>query len=218
MNRRIIDISQTLSARVPVWPGDPNVEIATLSSAGDTRLSAEDPASGVSRLTLSTHAGTHVDPPAHFIAGAGTVEHLPLDVLIGPAWVAHIGGPGPISAAMLDAARLPASTARLLLRTENSDRPHDAFDPGFVALTADAAGWLLERGVRLIGVDGPSVEPYVAPGHPVHRTLLPQSVILLEGLVLKGVAEGAYELICLPLSIAAGDGAPARAVLVQEVE
>ena len=119
---------------------------------------------------------------------------------------------------MLAASQIPTGTTRLLLRTENTDRPHHAFDPDFVALAADAARWLLERGVRLIGVDGPSVEPYVAPGHPVHRTLLAQAVILLEGLVLAGVAEGAYELICLPLSIEQGDGAPARAVLVQGAE
>jgi arylformamidase len=214
MNRRIIDISQTLSERVPVWPGDPNVEVAVLSIAGDARLSADDPASGVSRLSFSTHAGTHVDPPAHFLPGAVTVEHLSLDVLIGPAWLAHIPGPGPITGGMLEAAQIPAGTTRLLLHTENSDRPHHAFDPDFVALAPDAAGWLLERGVRLIGVDGPSVEPYHAPGHPVHRSLLGNSVILLEGLVLADVPAGTYELICLPLSIEHGDGAPARAVLI----
>lgn len=216
MNRQIIDISQTLSARTPVWPGDPEVEVVSLRDATPEQEASADPPSFVSRLTLSTHAGTHVDPPAHFIPGAPTVDAMSLDTLIGPAWVAHVAGPGPVSAAQLEAAGIPAGTTRLLLRTDNSERDHSAFDPHFVAIGLDAAHWLLAQGVRLVGIDGPSIEPFRnPPGHRVHRALLPAGVILLEGLRLAAVAAGAYELVCLPLSIAQGDGAPARAVLVR---
>ncbi len=218
MKRHIFDISQTLSERIPVWPGDPMVEVVSLREATPEQEASADPPSFVSRLSLSTHAGTHVDPPAHFLPGAPTVDAMSLDTLIGPAWVAAVDGPGPITAEQLEAAGIPAGTTRLLLRTENSERSHATFDRAFVAIDVDAARWLLARGVRLVGIDGPSIEPFAAPGHRVHRTLLPAGVILLEGIRLAGIAPGPYELVCLPLSIERGDGAPARAVLIRTVE
>lgn len=217
MKRDIIDISQTVAGGMPVWPGDPEVEVVSLREATPEQEASDDPPSFVSRLSLSTHAGTHVDPPAHFIPGAATVDAMSLDTLIGPAWVAHVTGPGPVTAAQLDAAGIPAGTTRLLLRTENSERDRRTFDPQFVAIDVAAACWLLDRGVRLVGIDGPSIEPFESPGRRVHRTLLPAGVILLENLRLAAIAPGPYELICLPLSIAQGDGAPARAVLVRTV-
>ncbi len=193
---------------MPVWPGDPPVSV--------TR--AWDGLPAVSQLALGTHTGTHVDPPAHFIAGAATADRLPLDVLIGPAWVAQIPQAGPITAAALEAAAIPPDAERLLLRTPNSDTPSEVFDPAYTALTADAADWLLARGVRLVGIDAPSIELFGAAGEPVHHKLLAAGVVVVEGLALAGVAPGAYMLICLPLRIADGDGAPARAVLVREGE
>ncbi len=205
MQRAVIDISQPLHPGLPVWPGDPPVVIARL----DEGLPA------VSQLSLSTHAGTHIDPPAHFIAGAAAVDQLPLDLLVGPAWLVHLRGAGPVTAAALARAAIPAATERLLLRTDNSNRPSTTFDPDFVALAPDAARWLLEHQIRLIGIDAPSIEPFDSPGGPVHRVLLAAGVVIVEGLALAGVEPGAYELICLPLPIRGGDGAPARAVLVQ---
>lgn len=199
----MIDVSQPLHVGLPVWPGDSPVEIVQIG----------DELPRVSQLRLSTHAGTHVDPPAHFILGAATVDQLPLETLIGPAWLAHIEGPGPITAAALDRAVIPRATARLLLRTENSSRPIMGFDPRFVSLTSDAAQWLLAREVRLVGIDGPSIEPFDSPGEPVHHLLLAANVVIVEGLALASVEPGAYELICLPLFIRGGDGAPARVVL-----
>jgi len=203
MKRTLIDISQPVRAGMPVWPGDPPVTT--------TRLGEALPA--ISELRLSTHVGTHVDPPAHFIAGGVTVDQLPLDALVGPAWVAHIRGPGPITAAALAGADIPPATSRLLFRTDNSEHPNTAFDPGYVALAPDAAEWLLARSIRLIGIDAPSIEPFDAAGEPVHHRLLGAGVIIVEGLALAVVEPGAYELICLPLRIAGGDGAPARVVL-----
>lgn len=206
MKRTFIDISQPLRTGLPVWPGDPPVAIA--------RLGAGLPA--VSELRLGTHVGTHVDPPAHFIAGAATVDQLPLDALVGPAWVTHIAGPEPITAQALARADIPLATSRLLLRTGNSERASATFDPEYVALVPDAAAWLLARHIRLIGIDAPSIEPFDAAGEPVHRMLLAAGVIIVEGLALADVEPGAYELICLPLRIEGGDGAPARVVLVRE--
>jgi len=142
------------------------------------------------------------------------VDGLPLDVLVGPAWVVHLVGQAPLTASMLAGAAIPPGTVRLLIRSDNSDRVFEAFDPDFVALAPDAGAWLLDHGIRLVGIDGPSIEAYDAPGDPVHRALLAAGVIIVESLALAGVAPGVYELTCLPLRIAGCDGAPARVVLV----
>ena len=202
------DITQTISGELPVWPGDPPVVIET------TRGTIPS----VSRISLGSHTGTHVDPPAHFIPGGATVDQLPLEILLGPVWVAHLSGPGPLTAAMLEAAAIPLGPIRLIIRTDNSAdaAAHPVFDPDFVALAPDAAAWVLARGIRLVGIDGPSIEPYASPGEPVHHALLGAGAIIVENLALAGVAPGAYQLACLPLRIAGGDGAPVRAVLITE--
>jgi arylformamidase len=165
------------------------------------RVEAGDPA-GVSRLVLGTHTGTHVDPPAHFLPGTATVDALPLDVLVGPAVVAQCPA-GPIDRAVLESLALPEGSTRLLLKTGG--------DAG--ALTPDGARWLVERDVRLVGADTLSIEP-ATDKYPVHRILLGAGVVIVEGLDLAGVAPASYQLVCLPLRIVGGDGAPARAVLI----
>jgi len=206
MSPTFIDITLPISERVPVWPGDPPVEI--------TRPDRELPA--IVRLSMGNHAGTHVDAPAHFFPGRATVDALPLEVMIGPAWVVHLPGTAAITAAMLANAGIPHGAPRLLIRTDNSDRAAmiTAFDPDYVALTSDAADWLLARGIRLLGIDGPSVDLFTASDSPVHRALLAAGAIIIERLALSGVEPGAYELVCLPLPITQCDGAPARVILI----
>ena len=193
----IIDISLPIGPDTPVWPGDPPVLVEPVARVRDG-----DPAD-VSRLTLGTHTGTHVDPPAHFLPGAVTVDALPLDVLVGPAVVAACTS-GPIDRAALEATGLPDGSARVLLKTGG--------DEG--ALTPDGARWLVDQRVRLVGADTLSIEPE-ADDYPVHRVLLGAGVVIVEGLDLRAVSPGSYELVCLPLRIVGGDGAPARAVLMR---
>ena len=206
MARQILDVTRPVSNQMPVWPGDPPVVIERVVGI---------PA--VSRISMSSHAGTHIDPPAHFFPDGLTVERLPFDLLLGAAWLAHLPGPGPITSKMLEDANVPAGVTRLLLRTRNSDRPVTAaFDEHFAALAPDAAQWVVARDVRLVGIDGPGIGPYAEEASTaVHLALLEAGVIPLEGLNLVGVMPGAYELICLPLALAGGDGAPARVVLVR---
>ena len=117
-------------------------------------------------------------------------------------------GPAPITAERL-AAMIPAGTMRLLIRTRGGQtEAGEGFDPGYAALTADAAGWLSADGIRLVGLDTPSVDFFAASDFPVHRRLLAENVIIIENLVLNGVSSGAYELLCLPLRLAGCDGAP----------
>lgn len=207
MSRTFIDITLPISDQLSVWPGDPPIAIS----------SSRDQLPRLMHVSLGNHAGTHVDAPAHFIADGATVDLLPLETLIGPAWVVHLPGVAAITAAALAGAGIPPATPRLLIRTDNSDRPvTPVFDPTYVALTGDAAAWLLANGVRLVGLDAPSADLFGATDFPAHNTLLAADVIFIERLALGGVAAGACELICLPLPLREGDGAPARVVLVRE--
>ena len=203
------DVTLPIASGLPVWPGDPPVIVETTSGAGEPR---------VSRLCMSSHAGTHVDAPAHFFPGALAVDRLSLPVLIGPAWLAGIEGQATITANALEDAAIPAGTERLLVRTDNSRRPArpSVFDAGFVGFTAEGAHWLLAHGIRLVGIDAPSIEPYVAPDEPVHRALLSAEVIIIEGLALAGIPTGACQMVCLPLPVTGGDGAPARVILISD--
>ena len=193
----IIDISLPIGPDTPVWPGDPPVLIEPVA-----RVAGGDPAD-VSRLTLGTHTGTHVDPPAHFLPGTATVDALDLEVLVGPAIVAELPA-GPIDGAALRSVALAEGSTRVLLKTGG--------DAG--ALTPDGARSLVERGVLLVGADTLSIEPDT-DDYPVHQILLGAGVVIVEGLDLAAVAPGPYHFVCLPLRIAGGDGAPARAVLIR---
>ena len=203
-----IDISLPVSPALPVWPGSPPVEM--------TRRLALDRGDPVNDTTirLSVHTGSHVDAPLHFLAGGASADVLPLATLIGPAHVAAAAADEAISAAVLERLAIPPATERLLLQTKNSSRWADAgaFQPDYVALTADAARWVVERGIRLIGLDALSIQRY-GDGPQTHLTLLEAGVIIIEGLNLSGVVPGAYELICLPVRLAGAEGAPVRAVL-----
>ena len=201
----IYDITLPLSPELVRWPGDPPVGVEHWQS-GDVKLS---------RWTLGSHAGTHVDAPAHFSRGPRTVEQLDPAVLLGRCRVLHIPDVPIVSADELRAFSLDG-VERLLLRTRNSLRwPQNltTFDEAFVALDAEAAALLVAASIKLIGVDGLSVAPY--QGHPgVHETLLDAGMVILEGLNLADVPAGDYQLICAPLKLLSSDGAPARVFLL----
>jgi arylformamidase len=211
---KIFDITLTIFPGMPVWPGDPPVALDQVESM-DRGAHAN-----VTRFAISAHTGTHVDAPHHFLNDGRTVETLALDVLTGPALVVHL--PDEVSlvtAEALEAASIPAGTERLLLRTRNSDlwqRGEKEFFTGFVGISADGAEWLTRRGVRLVGIDYLSVAPY-KQSVPTHQTLLRAGIVILEGADLHKVQPGAYELFCLPLKLLGSDGAPARAILIQNL-
>jgi len=156
----------------------------------------------------------HVDAPVHFIDEASGIEGTPIDALIGPAVVVdgrHLRRD--VEVDDLDSLAIPAGTERLLFKTTNSALwKLTTFSPNFIGLTPDAARALVGRGIRLVGADYLSIAPYGDPG-PTHRTLLGSGVVILEGLDLRAVEPGSYELVCLPLLIPGSDGGPARAIL-----
>ena len=203
----LIDISLPIREGMVVYEGDPGISISAALA-----LSRGEPAN-VSNLKLGSHTGTHMDAPLHFIEGAKSIDTLPLDLLIGPALVLEVDADRLVEPRHLTDPRIGAH-ARVLLKTRNSalwDRTSFARD--YVALSLDGARVLMERGVKLIGIDYLSIEAFGAEGHPVHKTLLGAGIVILEGLDFRRVTPGVYELYCLPLRIAGGDGSPCRAIL-----
>jgi arylformamidase len=212
MMARLIDVSLGIGPDLLTWPGDPGVAIEPTS-----RLARGDPAN-VSELRLGSHTGTHVDPPVHFLDGRPSIDELPLELFHGEAVVADLTGADAIGPEELESLGLPERTDRLLCRTRNSElwsRRPVAFPEDYVAVTPDGAHWLVERNVRLVGVDFLSVERDGPPDFPVHRTLLANGTIIVEGLDLSAAEPGTYTFVCLPLRIVGGDGAPARAALIE---
>lgn len=210
---KIFDISLPISPGLPVWPGDPPVELELVESM-DKGAHAN-----VSRLSAGVHIGTHVDAPHHFLNDGRTVEQLPLDVLIGPCYVTQLpDGVEAITAEALDGMSLPEGTVRILFGTGNSrfwSRGETEFQEDFVAVTEDGAAWLVDRGIKLVGTDYLSIAPY-GDSVPTHTILLQAGVVVIEGLDLSAVPRGFYELYCLPLRLLGAEGAPARAILIRK--
>jgi len=208
---KIFDISVSIKPELPTWPGDPGIVLERISKMEDGANA------NVTHMSLGVHTGTHVDAPFHFLgAVANTVESLSLEALIGPATVVYLPDTDLITAQDLKRADLPQGALRILFKTRNSNIWHSGetqFQENFVALSADASEFLVERGVVLVGVDYLSVAPF-KDSVPTHRILLEAGIVALEGLDLSGIEPGDYQLICLPLKIDGSDGAPARAILV----
>ena len=206
--RKIHDISMTIKNGMLVYPGDPGVSLKRVKEIG------HGSSANLSEYCMGSHTGTHIDPPFHFLPEGAKVDAMPLAPFIGPALV--IEAPyDEINREFLKKAALE-NVERLLFKTKNSGFSQDpAFHEDFAHLTGDAAAFLVELGVRLVGIDYMSVEKYHSKDHAVHMAFLKAGVVILEGLDLSGVGPGWYELLCLPLKVEGGDGAPARAVLVE---
>lgn len=207
---RTYDITLTISPDLVVWPGDPPIQLERVDKL------EEGAVSNVSRINMSAHTGTHVDAPFHFLKNGKTAEQLPLKQLMGRAYVLDLPKVDAITREVLEKSDIPPRTRRVLFKTRNSKLWKEAkgvFQKDYVALEADAAQYLIKRGVKLVGVDYLSVAPF-NDVVPTHTTLLKAGVVIVEGLNLSGVSQGRYTLYCLPLKLAKSDGAPARAILL----
>jgi arylformamidase len=203
----IFDISVPIRDGMLHYAGNPPVHVTRVAS-----LERGDPVN-VSELDMGAHPGTHVDAPAHFIEGGAGAEALSLSALIGPAEVVDAAA----ATAALDLVTVrnlelpPKGTERILFKTRNSQLwSRGEFTRDFVRLDGEAAAYLVERGVKLLGID------YLSIGNAdAHRALLSAGIVCVEGLDLRGIEPGSYELVCLPLKLVGSDGAPARAVLIE---
>jgi arylformamidase len=202
--RMVRDISVPIRPEMPIYDGNPGVRLERESSI------AAGAHANVSRLDLGVHTGTHVDAPLHFIDDAPGAETLELEPMLGPATVVDATSvEGDLDEAALERLELPAAT-RILFKTSNSQLwERDTFSHEFVRLTGTGARYLIERGVELVGIDYLSIGDVEA-----HRELLGAGVTALEGLDLRAIEPGEYDLVCLPLRLEGSDGAPARAILL----
>ncbi|MFL5484494.1 MAG: cyclase family protein [Gemmatimonadaceae bacterium] len=206
---RIYDISVPIRTGGLVYPGNPEIDVSLQQAV------AKGASANVSLVRFGSHTGTHADAARHFFDDGQSVDHIPLDRLIGPALLLSFDdNVRAVGAAELRSQRLNGHK-RVLLRTRNSallSQPEFARD--YTYLAPDGAQFLVDSGVELVGIDYLSIEQFHSGHHRTHRTLLERSVVIVEGLDLSSPPAGEYQFICLPLRLEGCDGAPARAVLI----
>ena len=205
---RLIDVTLPLSASLRSFPGDPPFRLEPYQ-----RMADGSPFN-VAKLTTGTHAGTHVDAPAHFVRGGATVDQLPLEILMGKARVLDVPGVETIGRKELEQADL-RDDIRVLIKTRMSQPHGTPQHEDSVALSEDAATYLVQAGIKLVGFDDLSIDARDSTDFKAHHVLLGAGVIVVEGLDLAEVEPGDYDMTCLPLRLVAADGAPARVVLRQ---
>jgi arylformamidase len=198
-----LDVSVPIYTGMVHFPGNPSIEIDTISHVERGDLCT------ISQLKMGSHTGTHIDAPIHFLPGGSGAEEVPLENLMGPARVIEIKDPHVVKAEELRVHNLGVRE-RLIFKTSNSERcwKTSQFVPDYVSIAEDAASYLASLNTLVAAID------YLSAGSPeTHRTLLGAGVVIVEGLNLTGISQGRYELLCLPLKILGGDGAPARVLL-----
>lgn len=208
---KYIDLSVSLDPKLPVWPESHGVNISSL-------MTHEKDGWNVSRFDIDVHSGTHIDAPLHIIPNGKTTNEIPLEKLIGPCVIADLRGLKKITATDLKALNLPSNTEKLLCKTDNSrhwKNPFHSFQEDFCALTSDAAQWVVDENIHLVGIDYHSIQLFHDPPD-THQILLENEVVILETLNLLDVEPGEYKLFCLPTKVNGVEGISARVVL--EVE
>ena len=206
----IYDISVPIHNDMHVWPSDPGIRLEVNRNLGRD----ESHTIQVTTIHCGSHTGTHLDTPVHMIGpDAGTLNDIPLEQLVGPARVVNLPGVASIGESELKTQDWEG-VDRVLFRTDNSSHWKDAgFWEQFVYLEPQGAQFLVDRGIRLVGIDYLSIDAYGSANHSSHFVLLTKSVVILEGLNLLDVPPGDYELVALPIKLAGADGAPVRAIL-----
>jgi len=203
----LYDATLPIQEGMLTFPGDPPFHMERLYTRN-----RGDPFD-LAALSMSTHLGTHIDPPAHYIENGKSVDELPLDSLMGRGVVLDLRGKKVLDRKTLSQAPI-GRAKRVLFKTDNGPLLlKNDFCEDYVHLASDGAEYLVKRGVLLVGIDYLSIERYLNPGAPVHRKLLDAGVVIVEGVHLLSIPSGPYEVFCLPLPISGADGAPCRVVL-----
>jgi arylformamidase len=205
--RKWVDISVTIRSGMVHWPSDPAVRVSRTKdiSKGDS--------DNVSSISMGSHTGTHIDAPLHFFPGGKSLDKMPFGATIGPARVIAVKNKVSISPGELAAYRIKRGE-RIIFKTRNSNYWQTGkFNKSFVYISSDGAKHLVSKGISCVGIDYLSVGAYYKEGEQIHKIFLKNGVWIIEGLNLKGVLPGAYDLICLPLKIFNSEGAPARAII-----
>ena len=206
----LFDITVTISCETPIYKGDPGVEITSFKAI------AHGNTANVSQISFGVHTATHIDAPNHFIDGAKRVHEIDPAKLVGKCRVIEV--PQDVVAIEPQHVGDITKAERVLFKTRNSEfwaTPEDGFRTDFTYITTATAKLLVDNDIQLVGIDYLSIEKSGSSGHPVHMTLLQNEIVILEGIDLRGIEPGDYELICAPLKYdgATGDGSPARTFL-----
>jgi arylformamidase len=208
----IYDVSVPIRNDMPVWPSDPPVKLtpSVVPSRDGSHMIR------ITSIDMGSHTGTHIDAPCHFVDGGKTLHEISMDALVGEATVFELPGVTSITRGALERFNW-SGVQRALFKTDNSAKWADAgFHKDFVSLEPSAATFLVERSIRLAGIDYLSIDPYGSNDHPSHFILLGHNVVVLEGLDLRKVAPGRYHMVALPLNLQGADGAPTRVILMDE--
>lgn len=208
---KIYDVSLPIKNSMLIWPGDPGVEIKTLATVKKDGI-------GESRFTLGSHIGTHVDAPSHFLDTNSSVDKISPEKLIGNCRVIDLTRLGRQEILIKDISKISIKKGdRILFKTGNfSLLFKKTFPKSYVYLSFSVATFLANKKISLVGTDFLGIEKRGNPNHPVHKVLLSQGIVIVEGLDLTDVKEGVYDIICLPLRIAGADGSPARVLLIKK--
>jgi len=206
----IYDVTVPITNGMPVWPSDPPVKLTAQGHVSRDKSHTIQ----VTNIEMGSHTGTHIDAPFHFLPEGRKLNEIPLDELVGPATVIQIAGVSSISREHVESLNWN-NIQRVLFKTDNSEHWNDgSFYEDFVYLEPEAAQFLADHGVRLVGIDYLSIDRFKSPKHPTHFVLLPKNIVIIEGLNLSRVAPGRYQMVALPLNLHGADGAPTRVILI----
>ncbi len=204
----IFDISPIVSPRTAVWPGDQAFErsVALNCDTGDSIT--------LSSIKTTVHIGAHTDAPNHYVSGGQSIHERPLDIYVGPCQVisVDIGRNERIHPAHI---KTPVKTERIIFRTETFPDP-ERFNTDFAALSGPLIHWLSKRGVRLVGIDTPSIDLCDDKLLESHSAVAEHDMAILEGVVLDCVNDGSFTLVALPLRLEGADASPVRAILLDD--
>jgi len=210
----IYDVTVPITNTMPVWPGDPAVQLLPKSHLSRDKTHTVR----LTSIEMGSHPGTHLDAPYHFVEGGRRLNEIPLEQLIGKATVFEIQGVASIGRGDLESL-IWNGVEKVLFKTDNSKHwQDDKFHEDFVYLEPEGAEFLVEQGIRLVGIDYLSIDKFKSEKHPTHFVLLRKNVVILEGLNLNSVPPGEYTLFALPLNLFGADGAPTRVILKCESE
>ena len=205
-DKKIIDISLPLSNTTVVYPGNVSLNI-------ETHAHMPESTTHLSKITMGTHTGTHIDAPMHAVEGGNTLDTIPLETFVGKCRVVDATHRGPGESVKKEDLGEVLQGDRILIKTSNSMRGFDKFYEDYVYLDGDAADWLATTGVGVVGIDYLSIKQKSSKDQRPHTSLLQKNIPIIEGINLNHVGPGYYEMICLPLNFIGVEGGPARIIL-----
>jgi len=208
---KIYDISLDLNNDTIIYPNNVPVSI-------ETHAKMPEASTHLSKITMGTHSGTHVDAPMHAVIDAPSLDQIPLETFIGEVKVfdmSHRKGGEAVMISDFEEKGGVYEGQRILVKTSNSERGFDEFYDDYVYLDGDCADWLVEKKIKLFGIDYLSIKQRGSNDHRPHTSLLEANIPIIEAVNLKDISEGNYEIYCLPLKFKGVEGCPVRAVLIE---